>query len=703
MKTKKQKAWEKYRAEMNDESVMVADGPPPPPKKTPFRIQHYSPKIQRKYKALIEAERALALDKTVRKKYRNSLRGKNESFGSIEVAKMRHYAPKINTWKIQANNAMARLEDTRRPGGVVRPLNSKNDWLGVEIECVVNMNKCVVDEAGFSSLGIMDKIGQFLRAQGCTYFDVKSDGSLRVLNQIDGGEKWQPVEITLLCRIGNFTALDKVCAALALLGAKVDRHCGLHVHIDARELLTGSDSTSHAAVEARAARLGNILPLMLAMNHPKRRTNTHCRPEVNGWSTSIRGNPRYSAVNVLAFDRHRTVEVRLHSGTTNVDKIKHWCLLLWSAWNCENWTPLMVHGPGNNGDVTGYDEDDNPIYEADVVVKSPDQILTEAKLNLQLSENTWAYIEHRVNLFAGDEESIKRKNKVGVAFNDEDTQEVIFESRVDHEFFDNMMTKVETLTDDVSLEDIQKISADISTDETFAKLNVINLPDYAAKLADKMSKKKNALKFSLRRDHLVFSKFQAQIAAAKTRKEVAEVLTAMQIANAKSGAKSGADSEYVTSTNYNVLRTLVEFKNYELRHEVVEAAVDPGFGFSQSYSVEVPTQGTTLTAEMMRRAFGTTPSLRGGVRDDYKMPERYRGMSLDLLRRYSRDNLFSNNGRDEINLAIENHPDNQVSYSGRRFHSQAVAPLRRDTNDSWAFAESVDENTNNVTANFEAV
>ena len=71
-------------------------------------------------------------------------------------------------------------------------------------------------------------------------------------------------------------------------------------------------------------RLGKSLPLLASMVPKSRRDNQYCKLDVNSPNSSS----RYYAINLQSLNKFNTIEVRLHSGTTDFDKIIHWARLL---------------------------------------------------------------------------------------------------------------------------------------------------------------------------------------------------------------------------------------------------------------------------------------------------------------------------------------------------------------------------------------
>ena len=109
----------------------------------------------------------------------------------------------------------------------------------------------------------------------------------------------------------------QVCAALTAAGAKINVTCGLHVHIG---MPRSSEMLQVEAVDdfyrLAEAHFDAIQP-------PSRHNGTFCR----ALSQAPRGS-RYRKVNTNAFNRHRTVEFRQHSGTVEGDKVVHWVRLV---------------------------------------------------------------------------------------------------------------------------------------------------------------------------------------------------------------------------------------------------------------------------------------------------------------------------------------------------------------------------------------
>jgi len=112
--------------------------------------------------------------------------------------------------------------------------------------------------------------------------------------------------------------LETFCEKLSLSQAQVNKSCGLHLHLDQRNV-------SRATAWRRYHRLVSALPWLKLAVPPSRIGNSYCRLNVAGENPE--NYDRYMAINWKAYAEHGTIEVRLLNGTTSADKIKHWVSL----------------------------------------------------------------------------------------------------------------------------------------------------------------------------------------------------------------------------------------------------------------------------------------------------------------------------------------------------------------------------------------
>lgn len=111
--------------------------------------------------------------------------------------------------------------------------------------------------------------------------------------------------------------IRKVCKVLHDHSAEINNTCGLHVHIDAR----GRDEKRMFANLVKAQKL------LYSMVPRSRYNNSYCQPNKSGYDMSAY-HGRYWGINPKSYNEHKTIEVRLHSGTINAEKINNWIELL---------------------------------------------------------------------------------------------------------------------------------------------------------------------------------------------------------------------------------------------------------------------------------------------------------------------------------------------------------------------------------------
>ena len=149
-------------------------------------------------------------------------------------------------------------------------------------------------------------------------------------NSISGNDTFELVSPILVGEAG-LRELEKVCWVLDLCDVRVNESCGLHVHIDAAGF---SMETWH-----NLASYKHLEPVIDRFMPASRRDNRYCRGldhVSDGMICSARTvdelkgriGDRYHKVNLEAYSRHKTVEFRQHSGTTNFTKMRNWVLFL---------------------------------------------------------------------------------------------------------------------------------------------------------------------------------------------------------------------------------------------------------------------------------------------------------------------------------------------------------------------------------------
>jgi len=205
---------------------------------------------------------------------------------------------------LQNTDPVQRVRSVKKPTAI-----SKNNYVGVEIEMI-----CIATKETLETALIQHGLAGFVR--------VGTDGSIKTDNS--SGVREYTWELTVMCKQEDlkytFNKLNKVLN-LNYIKAYVNNSCGLHVHIDCR-------NRDHIKVYRN---LVNALPVLKGMVPHERVTSPHalqyCSENKTNKYVDAVGH-RYQMVNPDAYNKYKTIEVRLHSGSTNAIKIVNWASLL---------------------------------------------------------------------------------------------------------------------------------------------------------------------------------------------------------------------------------------------------------------------------------------------------------------------------------------------------------------------------------------
>ena len=194
---------------------------------------------------------------------------------------------------------------------------------GVEIECYNVIRQDLIENATANGLQIRSE--GYNHADNSHYYKIVSDSSLQGVNTNE-------VVSPILKGKKGLQSLETLCASLSAIDARVNRSCGLHVHIGAERM-----SDEHYC---RLVRNYQKIEKAVDSFMPTSRRANNSR-----WCHSLEGidfsacttknaiaramnYDRYYKVNAIAYDRHKTIEFRQHSGTTDYEKISNWVMFL---------------------------------------------------------------------------------------------------------------------------------------------------------------------------------------------------------------------------------------------------------------------------------------------------------------------------------------------------------------------------------------
>lgn len=194
---------------------------------------------------------------------------------------------------------------------------------GVEIESYNYTRQSLVDAGTANGLQV--------RSEGYNHNDSKSHYKIVSDASLEGNNTNEVVSPILKGNKG-LNSLKGVCDALASVNAKVNRSCGLHVHIGAANI---SDE-HYCRLVRNYQKLERVIDSFMPMS---RRGNNgrYCRSlqGINFDNCHTKADIynamhgyRYYKVNAVAYVRHKTIEFRQHSGTVEYEKISSWILFL---------------------------------------------------------------------------------------------------------------------------------------------------------------------------------------------------------------------------------------------------------------------------------------------------------------------------------------------------------------------------------------
>lgn len=214
---------------------------------------------------------------------------------------------------------------------------SKHKYLGIEIEFVSDW-----DRESIIDLLIKEKLENYchLGDDGSidpieienSYEDEYLDSNGKwITESVEDYEEWgDGFELRVLCTESELVSImTKVGRVLRLCKAQVNDSCGLHVHLDMR-------NRNPVMATKRLLTKQNELFDMVPEN---RKYNSYCEPT----KLSIKDIPKVfrfdkveemgfglkrSAINLLSYNEHKTIEVRLHEGSVNIKDIVNWCKYL---------------------------------------------------------------------------------------------------------------------------------------------------------------------------------------------------------------------------------------------------------------------------------------------------------------------------------------------------------------------------------------
>jgi hypothetical protein len=552
-----------------------------------FNIKNYSKKIQRKY------ARAKAFGETLAEHYKKALQSYQENrkaggYGQIGFDSSSY----LRTFKqVMGQPAPAyktsyqkKIDQFCTNGAFSNPPTADTDWTGIELEVCIDAAKLpqkLLETHGFFEArqltgGEGEKLarnilGHFLKNERVFFFHTKMDGSIRKPKDDTGARQWIPVEITIMSRAGTeMNNIKTLCNALKKLDARLNRSSGMHLHLDCRHM-------NDTKAEQVGERLLRALPLLAAMQHPLRRENSYCKMTKNNITDSR--DSRYCAINMYSMRERRTIEIRLHSGTTSADKIIHWAKLLHA--------------------IKETDFDGFLLEPKDAILKLP-----------MLTSSTAEYIKARVDLFSGSLGEIAKKNKCTVPFVDEDTEEVRLADVANHDLLErviNELKKCENWKDVNNFAKEQQKHAAALSEELGTKHGLL----YMDLIDSMIEQAKERTKYEESRANEVKQAFTREIVNAAKVEDIKAIRKKLELAV----NLSSLEPDYMSYDDYVLLTAQATARENELKTPPVKEGKVFDFGAALA-----ATKRETAAPEVAAQAVGLELNISPELRELLRTP-----------------------------------------------------------------------------------
>ena len=191
---------------------------------------------------------------------------------------------------------------------------------GIEIEFIgsrYEVANCI------SRLGVACQVESY-NHNTRNHWKVVTDASLGYDN---AGEVVSPI----LSGAQGLRELELVCKGLEQAGASVNRQCGLHIHLDCRDLSVAECQTVFKRYSDYERSIDRIMPRSRRGNARWCGTIADSEVKRNNYGTKQSLSSaigRYYKVNLTNIASRGSIEFRQHSGTINFTKIKNWLTFL---------------------------------------------------------------------------------------------------------------------------------------------------------------------------------------------------------------------------------------------------------------------------------------------------------------------------------------------------------------------------------------
>lgn len=220
---------------------------------------------------------------------------------------------------------------------------------GVELEFIApnSMSRAAVADA-LSVAGVASYDAGYSHSTSDKW-KLVSDASVRA----EAGGSPMELVSPILRGDAGMAKLRTACEVLTRIGCKVNKTCGLHVHIGARDMsiiamrrlaILYSDFEGVLDSVMPASRRENANMYLQSLRRINKAT-VGTASDVRAIAAQINNGSRYAKLNFTAHWKHGTVEFRHHAGTVSADKACNWvmaCLRMVRAAEQDQTNPVTV-------------------------------------------------------------------------------------------------------------------------------------------------------------------------------------------------------------------------------------------------------------------------------------------------------------------------------------------------------------------------
>ena len=176
-----------------------------------------------------------------------------------------------------------------------------------------------------SPLSYQDMAVRLSKLKSAEYLRLTTDGSI----EAPSGKYGLELNV-ILPESKRDEILDEVLTELNSLGAHVNKTCGMHLHVDVRN--TDRKKEYENLIGAQR--------VLYAMQPASRRSGSHmeryCKIQKQRDVLRAMGLSRYHGINAQAIRKYGTIELRMHAGTIDRDKVKNFIELTRSIISNDN-------------------------------------------------------------------------------------------------------------------------------------------------------------------------------------------------------------------------------------------------------------------------------------------------------------------------------------------------------------------------------